>query len=116
MNREKLIIDKKLLTRQSILLSLKGMLTKEQTEELGEAIQKLTQNGHNRIIINMKNIAYINSMALRTMVKIFRQAQKDNAALIFTELSQQVEEIFRFTNLSRIFTIIENEEDAIRQF
>ena len=63
-----------------------------------------------RIVIDLTNVSYMDSSGLGTIVGIYLSARRQQKELKLIHLNQRLKELFRITNLAKIF---EGHEDML---
>ncbi len=100
-----------------ILLDLRGHITLgEGTEPLRNKIQQLVRAGFPRIILNLEEVRYIDSVGLSTLVAIYTTARRQGGDLKLLNLTKRVHDLLQITRLSTVFDIYDNLADARRSF
>ena len=99
-----------------VILKIDGELDYENTEELGKKIDDCLNNEQNQIVLNMKNVDYINSAGLRILVQAWKKATNMSGNIKFSNLQIFVQRMFRITNLSGVFNVYIDEMDAVKSF
>jgi len=69
-----------------------------------------------KIILNLKNVDYVDSSGLATMVEILKSLRKCNGKLKLTNLSAKVRGLFEITKLTQLFDISDEEDEAVNSF
>lgn len=64
------------------------------------------------VVVNFADITYLNSSGLRELIQLFRMLKEKEKSLIFSNVSDDIYKIFVHTNLNRLFTIVDNDEEA----
>lgn len=67
------------------------------------------------ILINFSRVNYLNSSGLRELIQTLKIIQEKEKKIALTKLSDNITKIFVNTNLHRLFTILDNDEDAAEQ-
>jgi len=81
-----------------------------------EAIGKVQAAGKNRVVLNLKNVDYIDSTGLGTLVLCFTSIQKQGGMLKLANLNKRNLELLVLTKLSTVFELFNDEQDAINSF
>jgi len=68
------------------------------------------------VIINFSKVSYLNSSGLRELIQILKVTKEANKGLYLTNVNSEIMKIFVSTNLNRLFSIYNNNEDAMRFF
>lgn len=97
------------------VMLLEGSFTsQEHDEEIRETFRKLVKDGKNRILVDFKNVFYFNSTAIRGLLSGRAIVSKANGNIVFFNLSQSVDNIFRITNLHLTFSFSNNFDEALK--
>lgn len=81
-----------------------------------ESINGALAAGHNRIILNLKEVDYIDSTGLGTLVICFTSLQKAGGMLKLCNLNRRNLELLVLTKLSTVFELYNDEQDALNSF
>ncbi len=99
------------------VLDLKGRLTAGVfSETLRDNIAVLAHEGKNNLVLNMKQVDYVDSSGLGTLVLCFTTLQQNGGALKLTNLSRRQLELMVLTKLTTVFEVFDDECDAINSF
>jgi anti-sigma B factor antagonist len=85
-------------------------------QELRNHVNKVLEEGKNRILLNLAEISYIDSSGVGTLVGCFTSAQNRGASLKLLNLTKKIEDLLAITKLLTVFETFDNEQDAIRSF
>jgi anti-sigma B factor antagonist len=94
------------------LVGVSGRLDQNLTPILEAELLGLLEQGHNRLIVNLHDVNYINSGGLRCLVTAWRQARQNGGDLKLCGLSERVAKIFSMVGFNRVFQIFEDCEAA----
>lgn len=98
------------------ILDLNGKLTVGGASDLRERVNEQLAAGSLQQILNMKEVDYIDSTGLGTMVICFMSVQKAGGALKMVNLNRRNLELVLLTKLSTVFSIFDDEQQAINSF
>jgi len=99
------------------ILDMKGRLVVgPASARVREAISSLSGPAGNRVILNLKEVDYIDSTGLGTLVVCFTSLQKAGGALKLTSLNKRNLELLVLTKLSTIFELFNDEQEAVNSF
>lgn len=98
------------------VVRLKGELDNESAEHLRSNIEKLINEGKVHIVLDFENLSYSNSAGLRELIALFKLATTNGGSLKLCSLQPQLEDLFSFTNLKKVFEIYHTEDEAIASF
>lgn len=66
------------------------------------------------VIVNFSRVTYLNSSGLRELIQILKNLREAGKPLYFTCVNEEIMKIFKSTNLNRLFSIHDSNEDALR--
>lgn len=69
-----------------------------------------------RVVINCAQIKHLNSSGINVFLKILTQLRNRGGELVLCELPQHITKLLIITKLNSIFSVFENEEQAINFF
>ena len=99
-----------------LILDLSGRLTVgEEVTLLRDKFEETVSEDKN-IILNLKEIDYIDSTGLGRLVMCYATIQKSGGALKLLHLSRRNIELLILTKLTTVFEIFNDEQDAINSF
>ena len=100
-----------------VLLDLNGRLTVgDETSTFRDRMQKLIAAGRQSIILNLKQVDYIDSTGLGALVMFYTTLQRANGKVKLLNLSRRGIELLVMTKLTTIFEIFDDEQNAVNSF
>lgn len=97
-----------------VVLSLYGNIrTNEDYAAFKEAMDDMIEKGKTRIVLNFKEVHFINSSGLGRLVLAAKKLKELSGALSIVHLSDDLKELFLFTRLDSKIPIFQTEDDAI---
>jgi anti-sigma B factor antagonist len=87
----------------------------EESASLRDVVKKLIAQTP-AIVMNLREVNYIDSGGLGTLVSLFTSARNAGGAVKLASLSQRVGDLLQVTKLLTIFEVFDNEEAAARSF
>lgn len=81
-----------------------------------EHLTRAQADGQTRVILNLKDVDYIDSTGLGTLVICFTSMQKAGGALKLVNLNKRNLELLVLTKLSTVFELFNDEQDAVNSF
>lgn len=98
------------------ILDLSGKLTVGASSDLREKVTAEVAGGSLQQLLNLKEVEYIDSTGLGTMVICFMAVQKAGGVLKLVNLNRRNLELVLLTKLSTVFQIFNEEQEAINSF
>lgn len=100
--------------KNTIVINLnEERLDAHNSADLKVEIQRLFENGNLNLLIDMKNVRFIDSSGLGALVSGFKNATSNQGTLKLSSLQPQVKSMFELTRLHRVFEIFPSAEEAI---
>ncbi len=84
--------------------------------ELKSAVQKLYEEGQKNVLIDLKDVRFIDSSGLGALVSGFKNAISHQGNLKLSSLQAQVKSMFELTRLHRVFEIFTSTAEALETF
>ncbi len=86
------------------------------SSKLIETVGKLLEEGTSKIVIDMKDINFIDYNGLSVLAISYKNALKNKCAMKLCGISLHVQELFRIVKLDDIFEIYNNLDEALEDF
>jgi anti-sigma B factor antagonist len=88
----------------------------EESAALRELIHDLISHRHNKILLNLRDVQYIDSSGLGSLVGAFTSVRKQHGELKLLHLTGAVQNVMQVTKLYTVFDIMNDEMVAIKSF
>jgi len=98
------------------LVDVNGSLTSFEGGAFHEAILGLLKRGQRNIILNLKNLDYLDSSGIGELVRNYLAVVKRGGAMKVVGLAPKVEEILKITQLYQVFPEFPDEASALESF
>jgi len=100
-----------------VVLDLKGKLTIGEGDELLKGtIQKLMDQGHNNLLLNLEDVPYVDSAGLGEIVRTYTTVSRQGGSLKLVNLTKRITDLLAITKLLTVFDTFESEADAVSSF
>jgi anti-anti-sigma factor len=96
------------------LVSVDGRLDQQETELFETYLTKLLDKGHNRLLIDLSEVTYVNSGGLRCLVTVWRKAQEQGGDVFLCSLNERISQLFDVVGFSKVFNIYSSQDSAIQ--
>ena len=101
--------------RQDVcIVEAEGRIAADTTTQLENALMTVLEEGTVKIIVDLKGVEYISSAGLRVFLTTLKHVKVKNGILILVNLITNVEKVFKLAGFTKIFTIMNNVEDALQ--
>jgi len=87
----------------------------EESASLRDTVKKLLAQSP-KVVMNMREVNYIDSGGLGTLVSLYTTARNAGGAVKLASLSQRVGDLLQLTKLLTIFEVFDDEESAAKSF
>lgn len=95
------------------ILDLSGEVDVSQAPHLRNILTKLLDQGNGRLLVNMADVAYIDSAGLSVLIAAHRKAQGANGAFGLSSPQATVQKVFNLTRMSKVFQIYPTLEEGV---
>jgi anti-sigma B factor antagonist len=85
-------------------------------ELLPRLVEQLLGEGSRKILLNLSDMDYIDSNGLGELVQSLKLSTRHGASLRLLQPQERVRKTLKLTNLLPMFSVYENEADAIKAF
>ena len=104
-------------TEGIVILDLAGRLVAgQEVADLRRKLEHLQRHKKNRLILNLKDVDYIDSTGLGTLVVAHSAAEDEGGAVKLLNVSKRGAHLLVLTKLSTVFTLFDDEKAAINSF
>lgn len=99
------------------LLDLKGRLVLEEGDAvLRSRIGELVQDGRTRIVLNLKEVTYVDSCGVGVLIAKYVSLRKKGGDLKLLNLTPRSHRLMEISKLLNVFEVFDSEPDAIASF
>ena len=100
-----------------VVLDISGRITHgEGNVMLREIVRDLADKGTHRIVLNLREVHYIDSSGLGELVKTHTTLHNKGGELKLANLSQRIHDLLEMTRLAAVFDIQKDETSALQSF
>jgi anti-sigma B factor antagonist len=87
-----------------------------ESASLRSLVAELLSNGHNKILLNLAEVNYIDSSGLGHLVSAFTTVRKHEGELKLLKLTNKVHDLMQITKLYTVFDTRDDETEALKSF
>jgi anti-sigma B factor antagonist len=99
------------------ILTPKGMLLGgKETDELQAKIKELSEAGNRKLLINLGQTTFLNSVSLGALISGHTNYAKRDAQMKLCAVDKKIRNIFVVTKLSLVFDVHDTEAQAVASF
>ncbi|MCD0461628.1 STAS domain-containing protein [Roseiconus lacunae] len=93
------------------------ILDSQRIEQVGRELQEAVPQAINKkLLLNFRGVSFMSSAMITKLVMLNKTCKAQSVNLKFCEVSPNVLEVFKITNLNKLFDIQASEEKAISSF
>jgi len=109
------IVEK--IVKDVMVLDLRGRVTLgPETEAVRTKLKALVAAGNHRIILNLGEVTYLDSVGLSTLISGYTSAKSAGGNLKLLHLPRGVQQLLQITRLSTVFDIYEDLDKAVDSY
>jgi anti-sigma B factor antagonist len=99
------------------LVRLGGRIDGSVASDLGDELRTLTDAGQYKLVLNMKDVSYTSSAALRELISAWKTCRRWNRGdMRLAEVNPNIRKVLDLTGLSTQFAIYETEVEAVGSY
>lgn len=84
--------------------------------QLRDAVREALNGGSKKIVLNLRDVTYIDSSGLGVMISSHTTASQNNAKLKMTNIPQKILDLLYITKLITVFETSDTEDEAVKSF
>jgi anti-sigma B factor antagonist len=92
------------------------MVLGDETQLLREEVKKAIANNQKRIVLNLREVNYIDSGGLGTLVALHMTAHNAGGSIKLANLTKRIGDIMQLTKLLTVFDVYPTEYDALESY
>lgn len=98
------------------LLDLRGRLVLDECDLFRRAIEDLIKQKHLKIVLNLKDVVYIDSAGVGMMVGKYLSVRRNGGDVKLLHLSPRSHRVMTITKLLTVFEVFDSEDKAVASF
>jgi len=103
--------------KRCTLVRISGRIDGSVAPEFGSNLRNLTDSDHHKLVINMKDVSYTSSAALRELISTWKICRRWNRGdMRLAEVSPNIRKVLELTGLSTQFMLYDSEAEAVGSF
>jgi len=103
-----------------MVLEVSGHVVGESSYEMRRAINgwlaEIPENEKPKVVLKLDKVSLMDSSGLGVLVASYTSIQKRNGRLVLAGLGRGLQNLIAITQLSRVFDVYKNEEEALKSF
>jgi anti-sigma B factor antagonist len=99
------------------ILDLSGKITiGEGSVQLREAVRRLLDEGKKKILLNLGEVAYVDSSGIGELVSSYTTTNNQGGHLKLLNLTKKIQDLLMITKLLTVFETFDSEASALESF
>lgn len=111
-----LVMTKRIPRADLRVVSLSGRIDAATAPAVNSTVREAIAQGAHQIIIELRDVTFLSSSGLRTLLLLARELRREGGDLILCALQPQVAEVFHLTGFDQIFQLHHTREEAAAGF
>ena len=99
-----------------LIYRVNGEITFTTSPVLRKQLIEAVEKGAKKIVINLKNVGYVDSSGMATLVELLQKIKSSAGDLRLAEAPDKIKEILDMVRLKDIFDFADTEEGAVTSF
>lgn len=95
------------------VVEVSGEIDLNSSPELQQVLLELFDRRPSGVVVNLKDVPYMDSSGVASLVKALARARRNNISLRLTGMTDRVRSVFEITRLDSVFDIYGSEEEAL---
>ena len=97
------------------ILTISGeLIDKNQAINLLNAVDELVESDKNKLIIDIKDLKYMNSSGLNVLIQLLTKTRNNGGESVIYNVNKKITELLIITKLNTLFKFAETKEEAIK--
>ena len=116
MTQKQFYIEHKPLKRCDLFIP-HGRIDSSTAPQLEEALKSVMADGRHQIVINLSDVDFLSSAALRVLISAARECRKFKRGDVYlAEVPPKLREVFELAGLDELFQFFDSEAEAVGNF
>lgn len=99
-----------------VLVLSGNMLSSADNTEVLDLVRQHIEQGHNRFVINLHAVKFINSNGLGLLINILTKSRKAGGDAVLASVPDELARLLAMTKLNSIFATAANQHEALAHF
>ena len=99
--------------KNAAVVSIRGRMDAVSSPQFEKELSELMAEGEKNFIIDLGELDYISSAALRSILVTVKKIEKKEGKLLLSELKDMVKEVFEISGFTAIIPVYESVESAL---
>jgi anti-sigma B factor antagonist len=100
---------------ETYVMDLTGEIDIHTVPRLKDALKKLTDDEHYKLVINLLDVDYIDSTGLAVLVGVHKLVQEHDGAVTLVLTNPHIKKTLDIMGLNKVFWIFDDEQSEVKQ-
>lgn len=96
-----------------LLIKIKGELDMYNSFDFKKKVLELVDDNEKPVIIDLKELEYIDSSGISVILKVYTKLQKRNQSVYLVHLKEAITRLIELTSLNDLLPIVDSVKDAV---
>ena len=98
------------------VFTVNGRIDTQGALELEQALQSAVQSGQHKMVLDVTNVRYINSSALRTLADVLTENRENKGDLFLVGIAPRIRRVFEIIGFDKFFIFYDGIEKAVADY
>ena len=99
-----------------VVFNINGRIDTQGAIDLEHALHAASQEGHYRMVLDVTNVRYINSSALRTFADVLTENRNHGGDLFLVGMAPRIKRVFEIIGFDKFFAFYDDLDSAIGDY
>lgn len=97
----------------TVILEARGRVDSTTAKEFGDRMISLIESGSRRLVVDLKNLAYISSAGFRALLLAAKKAEETSSQFVLCGISGKIKQLFEIGGFTDLFRTYPSREDGL---
>ena len=98
---------------RAVVVDVVGDIDLHSSPQFQDALLRLLDDKPDRIVVNLAQVAYMDSSGIASLVKLLSRVRRSGSAMFLVALNDRTRSLLEITRLDSVFDIHDTEEEAL---
>jgi len=95
------------------VIAVEGDINIDTASGLRDAIMRLYEEGTLKLVIDFKDVSYIDSSGLAVLIEMLQIFRQNNGEIALSNMVDKIKYVFEVSKIDMLMSVYKNEEDAV---
>lgn len=98
------------------IFTITGRIDTQGAHELENELQSAVEAGNHKMVLDLSNVRYINSSALRTLADVLTENRDHGGDLYLVGMAPRIRRVFEIIGFDKFFVFHDSVDDAVHDY